>query len=136
VSHRLISAFFLIAVLSVAACGGGTPTASVAASPSAPAVSAPATGACAPSTDAGTVQATMAQRAFTPATIKAKVGDVITWTNKDRLSHTATLDADPACTTETLANGATGSLKFTAAGKYPFHCQIHPDMLGTIEVTG
>jgi plastocyanin len=140
-SRRLIPAFFLIAVLSVAACTSGTPTGSVSVSPSAPAVSAPAVsapaaGACAPSTDTGTIQATMAQRAFTPATINAKVGDVIAWTNNDRLSHTATVDADPACTTETLANGATGAVKFTAAGTYPFHCQIHPDMTGTIEVTG
>ena len=36
-------------------------------------------------------------------TIQAKVGDVIAWTNNDSIGHTATVDDDPACTTETLA---------------------------------
>ena len=91
--------------------------------------------ACAATADAGTVQASMAGRAFTPATIQAKVGDVIAWTNTDSLSHTATVDSDEACTTEVLATGESGALTFSAAGTYPFHCQVHPDMKGTIEVT-
>jgi plastocyanin len=78
----------------------------------------------------------MAGRAFSPTTIQAKVGDVITWTNNDTLPHTATLTDDPTCTTENLATGATGSLTFSAAGSYAFFCKIHSDMTGTIEVTG
>jgi plastocyanin len=145
-SRRLmpVLAIAITAVLSVAACGGGTTPATGAASAPAPVEATPATssdagaggGACAVSTAAGTVQASMAQRAFTPATIQAKVGDVIAWTNNDSLPHTATLKDDPACTTETLSSGATGALTFSAAGTYPFFCKIHSDMTGTIEVTG
>ena len=132
----------LTAILSVAACGGATTPTGAANSP-APAEATPAASTdagagglpCAVSTAAGTVQASMAQRAFTPATIQAKVGDVITWTNSDTLPHTATLKDDPACSTETLSPGATGSLTFSAAGTYPFFCKIHSDMTGTIEVT-
>lgn len=144
-SRRLmpVLAIAITAVLSVAACGGGSTSPTGAANSPAPAEATPASsagggaaGACAASTGAGTVQASMAQRAFTPATIQAKVGDAITWTNGDTLPHTATLKDDPACSTETLSPGATGSLTFSAAGTYPFFCKIHSDMTGTIEVTG
>jgi plastocyanin len=141
-THRLIPAFFMIAVLSVAACAGATSTGSAGASSPSPVGSAPAAsdagtggGACAPSTEAGTVQAAIAGSSFTPSTIQAKVGDVVAWTNNDSIGHTATVDDDPACTTETLAGGATGALTFSAAGTYAFHCKIHSFMTGTIEVT-
>jgi plastocyanin len=142
-SQRLIPAFFLTAVLSLAACAGATSTGTGGASSPSAAGSAPAAstdggtgaGACAPSTEPGTVQAAMAGTAFDPSTIQAKVGDVIAWTNNDSIGHTATLDDDPACTTATLAGGETGALKFSAAGTYPFHCKIHSNMTGTIEVT-
>jgi plastocyanin len=78
----------------------------------------------------------MAQRAFVPTTIQAKVGDVIAWTNTDSLPHTATFKDDPGCTTDTLSSGATGALTFSAPGSYAFFCKIHSDMTGTIEVTG
>jgi plastocyanin len=141
-SRRLLPALAITAVLSLAACAGGsTPATGVASSP-VPAASAPAAsadsgaGACASSTAAGTVQASMAGRAFSPTTIQAKVGDVITWTNNDTLPHTATLTDDPTCTTENLGAGASGSLTFSAAGSYAFFCKVHSDMTGTIEVTG
>jgi plastocyanin len=133
----------LTAILSVAACGGGATTATGGASSPAPAEATPAAssgggaaGVCAASTAAGTVKATMAQRAFVPTTIQAKVGDVIAWTNTDSVPHTATFKGDPACTTETLSSGATGALTFSAPGTYAFFCKIHSDMTGTIEVTG
>jgi len=141
--HLPVQAIAIIAVLSVAACAGATSTGTAGVSSpsavgSAPAASTDAgTGgaACTTSTAAGTVQASMAQRAFVPTTIQAKVGDVIAWTNDDSLSHTATLKDDPACSTETLSTGATGALTFSAAGTYAFFCKIHSDMTGTIEVT-
>jgi plastocyanin len=148
----------IAAVLSLAACGTSTstgtagvsspvpvasaPAASVPAA-SAPAASAPAasagagsgSGACTTSTAAGTVQAGMSGIAFVPATIQAKVGDVIAWTNNDTVAHTATFKDDPTCTTELLAPGATGALTFSAAGTYALICKIHAIMSATIEVT-
>lgn len=127
-------------VLILSACGGGA-TASVpatAAPASAPAASesAAAGGApCAPSSEAGTVTGTMANIAFNPTSITASVGDTITWTNNDSAPHTATVKSDPTCTTETLANGASGGIVFNTAGSYEFFCKIHPNMTGTIEVS-
>lgn len=138
---RLLPTLAMTAVLTLAACaGGGAGTASVgptepAASPS-PAASAGGAGAvCAPSTETGTVEAAMTGNAFSPGTIQAKVGDVITWTNGDGVPHTATYKDDPTCTTENLGKGESGSLSFSAAGTYAFFCKVHPDMTGTIEVT-
>ena len=139
-SHRLMPALFISAVLSMAACtGGSTGTAGVGTPVPALPPSASADGGagavCAPSTAAGTVQAAMSGTAFVPTSIEAKVGDVIAWTNNDPIGHTATVDDDPSCTTPTLASGEVGALTFSAAGTYAFHCKIHSNMTGTIEVT-
>lgn len=138
-------------LLIVAACSGGTATspspASQAPSGEAPASESPATGspaasesgapteACAPSTDAGTATATIAGFAFSPATITAKVGDVVSWTNNDSAPHTATVKSDATCTTEDLANGASGGIVFNTAGSYDYFCKIHPSMTGKVEVS-
>jgi plastocyanin len=148
-SRRLAPTFGLFAIL-VLACGGGSPSTAPAVSnapavSSAPAASAPETsaaastgggggGACTASTGTPTVPVTIQNFAFGPAAITAKVGDVVGFTNKDSVNHTATLD-DGSCTTDSLSNGATGALTFTAAGTYPFHCKIHPTMKGTITVS-
>ncbi|MEO5883897.1 MAG: cupredoxin domain-containing protein [Candidatus Limnocylindrales bacterium] len=143
-SRRLLSVFGLTATLALAACssGGATNVPSQGAASEAPAsepaseppASAAAGGACTASTGAPTVDVTVEGFAF-PATVDAKVGDVIGFTNKDSAPHTATLD-DDSCTTENIATDATGSLTFGAAGDYPYHCKIHPNMVGTIKVSG
>lgn len=144
---RLLPVLAMTAVLALAACAGGGTTTTGSASPPEPALTAPpapsaastdggsGTGACAPSTEPGTVQAGMTGRIFAPASIEATVGDVIAWTNRDSVPHTATVRDDPTCTTENLGQGETGALTFSAAGTYEFFCKIHADMTGTIEVT-
>ena len=148
-SRRWLPALALSACLSLAACAGGATTTTSSAGAPEPAASAPGasepaasadggsgSGACAASSEAETVEATVSGRAFSPSTIAAKVGDVIAWTNGDSVPHTATLKDDPACTTENLGSGETGALTFSAAGTYAFFCKVHPDMTGTIEVAG
>lgn len=147
---RTILALGSAMVLILSACGGGaTASAPATAAPAsqAPASEAPASApaasgsaaaggaACAPSSEAGTVTATMANIAFNPTSITASVGDTITWTNNDSAQHTATVTSDPTCTTETLSNGASGGIVFNTAGSYEFFCKIHPSMKGTIAVS-
>ncbi len=150
-SRRPLSVLGMTALLTLSACSSaGASTAPSVAAPSqaaaspAPASQAPAApataaataagGPCAPSAATATVAVTIADFAF-PSTIDAKVGDVIGFTNKDSAPHTATLD-DDSCTTDNIAKGASAGLTFSAAGDYPFHCRIHPNMVGTIKVTG
>jgi plastocyanin len=135
-----MTSFALLAiVLVVAACGGGMATTAptTAAESQAPASQAPsaASGPCAPSDAPGTVSAGMANVAFDPSSITAKVGDVISWTNKDTVQHTATVKGNETCTTPNLATEASGGITFSQAGSYDFFCKIHPQMTGTIEVT-
>ena len=141
-SSRMLFAVASAAMLIVAACSGGAATSAPAASvpaASAPAASEPAESssdaACAPEPGPGAVQAAIANFAFDPATIDASVGDVVTWTNNDTTGHTATVDSDQTCTTETLAPGASGGIQFNLPGSYPFFCKIHPNMTGTVEVS-
>lgn len=71
--------------------------------------------------------------AFSPATLHVKVGDKVTWTNKDSVGHSATAD-DGSFDTGVLAQGKSGSVTFKRAGTYTYHCSIHPNMKGTIVV--
>jgi plastocyanin len=100
----------------------------------APASQPAAGGACMPTDGPGTIEITMAGRAFSTSQVAASVGEVIGFTNQDSVPHTATLD-EGTCTTENLGKGASGSLVFDAPGSYPFHCRIHPDMTGTFVIS-
>jgi plastocyanin len=131
--------FVLAAVLAVAACGGTASTPSAAAS-SAPSVAASGAGggaACAeaPAGATATVTVSIKDFAFSPQPVKAKVGDVVAWTNEDSAPHTASL-SDGRCSTPQLANGASGALVFNAAGTYTYQCNVHPTQMKdyTIEV--
>ncbi|HSL77907.1 MAG TPA: cupredoxin domain-containing protein [Candidatus Limnocylindrales bacterium] len=145
-SRHLSLAIVAALLLIVSACSGGTaaspapasqPPASEAPASESPAASESgvATEACAPSADTGTVTATIANFAFSPATITAKVGDVVTWTNNDSAAHTATVESDATCTTENLGSGASGGIVFNTAGSYDYFCKIHPNMTGKVEVS-
>jgi len=127
--RRSLFALAAASMLVLAACGGG--------SSAAPSDTEPSTAGdpCASSTAAGTVSASIIDFEFDPATVNAKVGDVISWTNDGAAPHTATVDGTPACTTPQLAPGASGGISFSAAGTYPFHCSVHPTMKGTIEIS-
>jgi plastocyanin len=130
------------AVLLLAACSGGGATTAPTSAPSVEAsmeasaeASAPAAGAaCTESAEAGEVSVAIADFAFSPADITATVGQTITFTNNDSAPHTATLD-DDSCGTTNIADGETAGLTFTAAGTFPFHCAVHPNMKGTITVS-
>jgi plastocyanin len=132
----------------LAACSGtGTPAtapATTAAATSAPAATAQATSApaaatqaaapCMDSTGATTVDAIVENYQWSQP-ISAKVGDVITWTNKDSEAHQVRL-ADGSCAMKTriAPDGGTQSLVFTTPGSYRFYCVQHVTMKGVITI--
>ena len=149
-SRAITRPAFVASLLLLAACSSGTATSAPTTAPQsqapaseAPASEAPASaaapsaaaGPCAPSDAAGAVSVKIANFAFDPATVTAKVGDVISFTNGDSVQHTATVKSDPTCTTPALATDASGGITFSQAGSYDFFCKIHPQMTGKIEVT-
>ncbi len=69
--------------------------------------------------------------AFSPQTVQIRVGDRVTWTNRDGVEHNAT---NGSFDTGLLAEGESASIRFTAPGTYAFFCQPHPSMTGTVIV--
>ena len=69
---------------------------------------------------------------FSPEEIKAKVGDTITWINKDIVAHTATVRGGFDVMIE--ANKS-ASLVLTKPGVVEYYCRFHPNMKGRIAVT-
>ena len=72
---------------------------------------------------------------YAPATVEVAVGDTVTWTNRDQEPHTATGNGG-SFDTGTLNRGESGSHRFTAAGRFPYICALHPNMRGTVVVAG
>jgi plastocyanin len=82
---------------------------------------------------AATVQVTMNNRAYDPATVTIKVGGTVTWVNQDTPKHDVVAD-NGEFKSDLFDKGATFSFTFTKAGTYPYHCSIHPGMTGTVIV--
>jgi len=70
--------------------------------------------------------------AFSPAALKVKMGQQVTWTNKQGVAHTVT--ADGGAFDHPMPSGATFSFTFAKAGTFAYHCTIHPFMKGTVVV--
>lgn len=70
---------------------------------------------------------------FSPATLTVKVGDTVTWTNQDSAGHSVTAD-DNSFNTGIIDQGKSGTMTFSTAGTYTYHCSVHPSMKGTIIV--
>jgi plastocyanin len=97
------------------------------------AVVALALGLAAPTVLAATRGVDIRDFAFSPRTVEIRVGDTVRWTNRDSVAHTATAQ-NGSFDTGMLAEGESGSIRFTAAGTYRYVCTPHPDMTGTVVV--
>ncbi|MFF7472613.1 plastocyanin/azurin family copper-binding protein [Streptomyces sp. NPDC008092] len=74
--------------------------------------------------------------AFSPATLKVRVGTTVTWTNQDTDAHTVTSTGPGGpLHSPAMATHATYSHTFTRPGTYAYLCTVHPFMTATVEVT-
>jgi plastocyanin len=71
--------------------------------------------------------------AFAPKTVEIRVGDRVTWTNRDSVEHTATA-SNGSFDTGLVGEGESHSVRFTVAGTYRYICTPHPNMTGTVVV--
>ena len=71
---------------------------------------------------------------FDPASLTAKVGQEITWTNQGNAAHTVTFDTG-GVDSGSLSAGATFKHTFDAAGTFTYHCKFHSSMQGTVTVS-
>ncbi len=80
--------------------------------------------------------------AYSPNEITVEVGTTVVWTNEDTTMHTVTsgtvadlvATADGLFDSGFLAEGETFSYTFTEVGEFPYFCQPHPWMQGTVIV--
>lgn len=71
--------------------------------------------------------------AYTPKDITIKIGETVTWINKDSMAHDAQAD-DKSWNVDLMVQGESQTKKFDKAGTYNYHCGPHPWMKGTIVV--
>jgi plastocyanin len=125
---RLVAGLFVLSLV-VAACssddnGGGTTATTGGATHS--------TGSTA-ATGGGGTTITIAGFAFDPDTITVSGPTEVTVTNEDSATHTFTLD--DGSVDETVDPGATVTVTVDVSAATGFHCNIHPQMTGQIEVS-
>jgi len=90
--------------------------------------------AAAPTGAAAATQDVSAQLdAFSPAQVDTLPGETVQWTNVSPRVHTVTSDTGLFGTDELLP-GAVFAQRFDAAGSYAYHCTIHPEMTGEVDV--
>src|SRR5215208_1438798 len=82
--------------------------------------------------------------AFSPNPIQVSVGNTVTWTNDDSQPHTVTSGSNGQPDNKfnsspnfnpLLSPKQTFSFTFTQAGDYPYFCMLHPNMVGTVNVS-
>ena len=124
---RLVAGLFVLSLV-VAACSsdddGGETTSTTGG----------ATGSTAATGGAGGgTTITIAGFAFDPDTITVSGPTEVTVTNEDSATHTFTLD--DGSVDETVEPGATVTVTVDVSAATGFHCNIHPQMTGQIEVS-
>src|SRR5215203_2849857 len=82
--------------------------------------------------------------AYQPNPIQVSVGTTVIWTNDDSQPHTVTSGSNGQPDNKfnsspnfnpLLNPGQTFSFTFTQAGDYPYFCMLHPNMVGTVNVS-
>ncbi|CDX27924.1 conserved exported hypothetical protein [Mesorhizobium plurifarium] len=80
---------------------------------------------------AATIEVTIDKLVFSPASVQAKVGDTIEWTNNDILAHTATVKGGWDVM---IPAKSKGKVTLKAAGAVDYFCRFHPNMKAHVEV--
>jgi plastocyanin len=78
------------------------------------------------------IKVTIDNFTFSPAELKLKVGDTVTWTNHDDIPHTVV--SAGKFRSKTMDTDNTFTFTFTSAGDYKYFCSLHPHMTGMIKV--
>jgi len=81
-----------------------------------------------------THQVSISNFSFNPQNMQVRVGETVTWQNKDGTNHTVTSD-NGIFDSGSIAPISSFALQFNQPGTYSYHCSIHPNMTGTITVT-
>jgi plastocyanin len=76
---------------------------------------------------------------FAPKSVTVAAGDSLVVTNADDTEHTVTFGTperkDTRLTGAVLGTGGSSAITVRTPGVYPFYCERHPFMTGTLTVT-
>jgi plastocyanin len=81
------------------------------------------------------VQVLIHNFAYNPTPVNVPVGGSVVWVNNDNMTHTATADDDSWDTGDIPAGASSSPVKFSSAGASGYHCDPHPAMKGTVQVS-
>lgn len=81
------------------------------------------------------IVANAGSNSFSPNPVEVKVGETVTWINDDSGRHTVTSKDDGVFDSGMMGKGQSFSYTFDKAGEYPYFCEPHPNMVGTVVVT-
>ena len=70
---------------------------------------------------------------FAPSELSVAAGATVEWTNKDDTPHTVTSD-DNLFSSPLMDTNQTFRHTFAAAGRFSYHCKLHPTMTGAVAV--
>jgi plastocyanin len=70
---------------------------------------------------------------FMPQEVDIKLGEQVIWTNDDSTVHTVVSNDGASFVSGNLGKGQSFSHTFTSAATVPYHCSLHPFMLGTVK---
>jgi plastocyanin len=134
-SRPLRSFAIAITLLSAAACSSSYSSSPASPSTSTAAPTTPSSTSTGPSVTAGIPggASALSSTAFGTNPLTIAVGTTVAWTNNDSIAHTSTADASQ-WNSGTINPGQTFRFTFTSAGRYTYHCTIHPNMVGTVTV--
>ena len=79
------------------------------------------------------IVANAGSNSFSPNPVEVKVGETVTWINDDSGRHTVT-SKDGVFDSGMMGKGQSFSYTFDKAGEYTYHCEPHPNMVGTVVV--
>ena len=80
------------------------------------------------------IVANAGSNSFSPNPVEVKVGETVTWINDDSGRHTVT-SKDGVFDSGMMGKAQSFSFTFDKAGEYPYFCEPHPNMVGTVVVT-
>lgn len=72
---------------------------------------------------------------FSPNPANVQVGHTVAWHNADSTTHTATQDGGGFNTGNIAAGATCAPVTVGSVGAFGYHCNIHPSMTGTLNVT-
>ena len=73
-------------------------------------------------------------QSFSPNPATGKAGQAIQWMNANNVTHRIVADNGGFDTGNITAGSSSANITVAQAGSYPYHCSIHPSMVGYLKL--